>query len=134
MPKTIQQTVTLNASPEALFDTYLDSKRHAAVIGSKVSISRDVGRSFTAFDGGLTGRNLMIVPKQLIVQAWRGEQWKATDADSILILIFNKATGGARINLIHANVPDHQYTIIHGGWRQHYWNPWKAYLKRARSR
>ncbi|TLY16298.1 MAG: hypothetical protein E6K69_04315 [Nitrospirae bacterium] len=51
MAKTIQQTVRFKASPEELFTTYLDSKKHAAVIGSRVSISRKVGGKFVAFDG-----------------------------------------------------------------------------------
>ncbi|HET8580008.1 MAG TPA: hypothetical protein VFL31_03340 [Nitrospiraceae bacterium] len=42
MAKTIQQTVRLKASPDELFHTYLDSKKHVAVIGSPASISRKV--------------------------------------------------------------------------------------------
>jgi len=33
MPKTIQQTVRLPASPDDLFDAYLDPARHAAITG-----------------------------------------------------------------------------------------------------
>ena len=39
MTKAIQQSVTLKSSAAELFDTFLDAKRHAAVIGSKVSIT-----------------------------------------------------------------------------------------------
>ena len=39
----IQQTVTFKASPQELFRTYLDAKRHTAVIGHKVSISPEIG-------------------------------------------------------------------------------------------
>ncbi len=51
MMNIILQRVSLQASPEALFDTYLDSKKHAAVIGRKVTIKRAVGARFVAFDG-----------------------------------------------------------------------------------
>jgi hypothetical protein len=34
-----------------LFNLYLDSKKHAAAIDDKVTISRKVGASFTAFGG-----------------------------------------------------------------------------------
>jgi activator of HSP90 ATPase len=39
MTRTIPQSVTLNASPEELFETFLDSKKHAAVTGAPANIS-----------------------------------------------------------------------------------------------
>lgn len=66
----------------------------------------------------------------MIVQSWRGSDWKKTDLDSVLILTFSKASGGARIDLVHANVPDRHYAGIRKGWTKYYWNPWRAYLRR----
>lgn len=43
MAKTIQQAVHLAASPETLFDIYLDSRKHSAATGSRASVSRRVG-------------------------------------------------------------------------------------------
>jgi len=133
MAKIIQQTVRFKASPEELFDTYLDSKKHAAVIGSPVSISRKVGGKFVAFDGMISGKNLLIVPKRLIVQAWRAKPWKKRDPDSILILRFSKAPGGGRIDLAHVNVPAYDHAGVTKGWHKYYWNPWKASLTRRSS-
>jgi len=133
MAKIIQQTVRFKASPEELFDTYLDSKKHAAVIGSPVSISRKVGGKFVAFDGMISGKNLLIVPKRLIVQAWRAKPWKKRDPDSILILRFSKAPGGGRIDLAHVNVPAYDHAGVTKGWHKYYWKPWKRYLKRKSS-
>lgn len=134
MATVIHQKVVLTAPPEAFFEIYMNPKRHAAAIGAKVRISGKAGRTFSAFDGGVTGRTLMVVPKRLIVQAWRGEGWKPSDPDSILILMFSKTPRGGQIELIHANVPAHQYAIISKGWRKHYWKPWKTYLQMRRSR
>lgn len=133
IPHLIHQKVKLPASPEALFNTYLDSKKHGAVTDAKVSISRRVGGTFSVFDGGITGRNLMIVPKRMIVQSWRANSWRNGDADSILILLFSKADRGGQIELIQANVPGHTHTLIKKGWPKHYWALWKRYLKSRRS-
>lgn len=126
----VHQRVTFPVRPEVLFDIYLDSKKHGAAIADKVSISRRVGGMFTAFNGRLRGRNLVIVPNRMIVQLWRANSWKKSDADSILILLLSKAGRGGQIELIQANVPGHTYALIKQGWPKHYWNPWKAYLKR----
>ncbi len=129
MTRPIQQTVTLKASAAQLFDTYLDAKKHAAVIGSKVAISAREGGTFRAFDGMLQGRNLVIVPKRLIVQAWRSSGWKADDLDSILALKFSDTPSGGRIELVHVNVPDHDLAGVTEGWKKYYWVPWRKYLK-----
>ena len=129
MTKAIQQTVTLKASAAELFDTYLDAKKHAAVIGSKVSISVKEGKPFRAFDGMLQGRNLVIVPKRLIVQAWRSSGWNKQDLDSILTLRFSDTPNGGRIELVHVNVPAHDLTGVTEGWKKYYWVPWRQCLK-----
>ncbi|HWN30584.1 MAG TPA: SRPBCC domain-containing protein [Burkholderiales bacterium] len=128
----IRQSVQFNAVSDSLFDAYLDSRKHAAIVGSKVSISKTAGKRFTAFNGMLSGKNLLIVPKKLVVQLWRSCTWKKTDPDSILILMFSKAGRGARIDLIHVNVPDHDLQGVTRGWRRYYWKPWLAYLRHSR--
>ena len=58
MTKTIQQSVRLPATPDDLYDSYLDAQQHAAITGSRVAISAREGGKFSAFDGMLRGRNL----------------------------------------------------------------------------
>lgn len=130
MAKMIQQRVTFRASPDELFDTYLSSRKHAAATGAKAVMSRIVGGKFTAHGGHLRGRNVAIVPKRLVVQAWRAANWKKTDLDSILVLVFSKVRGGGRISMTHVNVPDANAASITRGWHEHYWKPWKASLRR----
>ncbi len=130
MPKTIQQKATFRASPETLFDLYLSSRKHSAATGAEAMMSRKVGGKFTAHNGHLHGRNLAIVPKRLIVQSWRGSDWKKRDLDSILVLVFSRVRGGGRISMVHMNVPDAHASSIKRGWGEYYWKRWKAYLRR----
>lgn len=130
--KTIQQTVKFGVPPERLYDIYMDSKKHGAAVNSRASVGRKVGSRFSAFGGMLRGRILARVPGRMIVQTWRGSNWKKTEGDSILILTFSKARGGGRIHLVHANLPDAHAARINRGWVKYYWKPWRAYLKRRR--
>ena len=134
MPRTIQQTVTFRVPPDQLFDTYLSSRKHTAATGARAVMSRTVGGKFTAHAGHLKGQNLTIVSKRLIVQSWRGSNWKKRDLDSILVLVFSRAQGGGRISMVHVNVPDAHASSINRGWRQYYWKPWKASLRRKPAR
>ena len=131
MPKTIQQKVSFRASPNTLFEIYLSSRKHSAATSARAVMSRAVGGKFMAHAGHLRGRNLVIVPKSLIVQSWRGSNWNTRDLDSILVLVFSPVRGGGRISMVHVNVPDAHAASINRGWKEYYWKPWKAYLRRT---
>lgn len=125
----IKQSIVLRSPAEDLFDMFLDSKRHTALTGGMPARTTPKnGGRFTAFGGQISGRNLLIVPRRMIVQAWRSSMWKASDPDSILILQFSKVAGGGRIDLTHVNVPAQDHKGVAEGWRKYYWKPWKAYL------
>jgi uncharacterized protein YndB with AHSA1/START domain len=130
MPRTIQLAASLPASPDRLFDMYLDPVEHAAFTGSPVTISDHPGAPFRAFNDVLTGTILQVVPKRLIVQSWRSPHWNATDVDSTLILTFLPEKTGGRIELVQVNVVDSDVAGVCHGWEKFYWSPWRAYLAR----
>jgi activator of HSP90 ATPase len=134
MPRTIHLAASLPASPDELFDMYLDPGLHAAVTGAPVSIGAHAGAEFSAFDGALQGTILQVVQKRLIVQSWRASHWKASDIDSTLILTFWPEGRGARIEIVHANVADHDFAGVSEGWELYYWTPWREYLKKHGAR
>jgi len=130
MPKTIIQTINFNASPAKLFALYADPKTHSAVTGGKVVISKKVGSPFKAFNGTLVGTTLGVIPNRVFVQAWRGGGWKSKDADSLLVLNFEKNGKGSKVTMVHANIPDKHFRGIKSGWNTYYWRPWKRYLSK----
>lgn len=131
---TLRQTVTFNVPPKHLFEIYTDSKKHSAATNAKASVSRKVGAKWSAFDGMIGGRNLIVVPNRLIVQAWRAAHWKKTDPDSILVLNFSKTRAGCRVELVHTNIPDHDFKGVRNGWPNYYWKPWREYLAKQRKK
>ena len=132
MTKAIQQSVKFQAPPKQIFETYMDSRKHSEATGAKARIERKVGGKISAWNGALSGRNLMIVPNKMIVQAWRSVHFKTLDPDSILILQFRKAGAGCVVELVHTNVPVQDHKGVHGGWAKYYWRPWKKYLARRK--
>jgi uncharacterized protein YndB with AHSA1/START domain len=132
LPRTIQLAVSLPASPNRLFEMYLDPVEHAAFTGAPVTISNQPGAEFSAFDGVLTGTILQTIPNRLVVQSWRSPHWGSADLDSTLVLAFlpvADADGDAgRIELTHVNVIDTDFAGVSQGWEKYYWAPWRAYL------
>lgn len=128
MRNVITQSLLLAASPEQLFAMYLDPKLHGAITGAPVTIGRQPQSEFSAFGGVLTGRILAVVESRLIVQSWRSNQFRASDADSTLILSFQSTATGGQIDLVHLDVPDHDVVGVTAGWEKYYWSPWRHYL------
>ena len=106
----------------------MDSGKHTAATGMPAKIDRKVGGKWSAFGGMILGRTLMLVPNKMIVQAWRSKAWKSSDPDSVLVVRFEKAPGGTRVDLSHVGVPAHDHKGVTNGWRKYYWKPWKKYL------
>lgn len=128
MPRTIILAASLPATPEKLFDMYLDAEAHAAFTGLRVILEPHRGGVFEAFDGMLSGTILHVEPKTLIVQTWRSGNWPLTAMDSVLMLSFWPAEDGARIELVHVNVPEEDFAGVSQGWEKYYWTPWHDYL------
>ena len=128
MTQIIRQSVKFTASPADLYELFMDSAKHSAATGMPAQISRKEGGKWSAFKGMIAGRNLVLVPNQMIVQAWRSKGWKAADLDSVLVVRFEKAAGGTTLHLTHVGVPQHDHKGVTLGWRKYYWQPWKKYL------
>jgi activator of HSP90 ATPase len=134
MTKAIQHSARFPVSPKQLFETYLDSRQHSAATGGRARMSRKAGGKFTAWNGQLSGHNLLIVPGRLIVQAWRSVNFKPSDPDSILVLRFSRAPGGSQVDLVHANVAAQDHAGVTQGWHKYYWEPWKKYFATRKKR
>jgi len=128
MPRTISLAASLPATPDKLFDMYLDAESPAAFTGLPVILEPQRGGVFEAFDGMLSGTILHVEPKTLIVQTWRSGNWPLTAMDSVLTLSFWPAEDGARIELVHVNVPEEDFAGVSQGWEKYYWTPWHDYL------
>jgi activator of HSP90 ATPase len=129
MGRNITLAASMPADPELLFEMYLDEDRHSAFTGSPVTIDSKPGSRFSAFGGALSGTILHTQPKRLIVQSWRSVNFAEDDLDSTLILSFWPKESGARIELVHVNVPEADFDGVSEGWAKFYWNPWRDYLQ-----
>lgn len=129
MATTIVQKVTFkNTTPKALYDLYMDAKKHSVITDSPVKISDKEGGELYAFDGYITGKNLHLIKDRLIVQSLRGSDWSKDDIDSTFIINFEPKGKDVILHAVHANVPDKHAADLDKGWHDHYWNPMKQYV------
>lgn len=124
---------TIPASPEAVYDAWLDSAAHSAMTGGEATVSDKVGANFTAWDGYIRGKNIELVKGRRIVQSWRTSEFSDAEPDSTVTVTLAPAKGGAEVTLEHSNVPDDHRSYEDGGWEDNYFKPMKAYFS-ARKR
>lgn len=126
-------TTTLPASPQEIYDAWLDSVGHSQMTGSDARMSDKTGAEVSAWDGYITGRNVELVPGERIVQSWRTRNFTDEHEDSLITVTLEKVEEGTLLTLSHTNVPDAQTSYEQGGWQQHYFDPMKDYFS-ARQR
>lgn len=129
MTKTITQKVVFkNTSPKALYELYMDAKKHSKSTGAIAKITDKETTNFTAYDNYISGKNLHLIKDKLIVQSWRGSDWTKGDMDSTFIMNFESKGNDTILQVTHANLPVKQADDIKKGWTDFYWTPWKKYL------
>lgn len=130
---TIKQKVVVSASPELVYETYMNAKSHSEFTGSKATCVAKEGGKFTAWDGYISGKNLELEKGKRIVQEWITTEWPQNYPPSKLELTLTKVKNGTAIVMIHSNVPKKQAAEIAEGWEEFYWKPLKDYFTKKES-
>ncbi len=125
MAKILKQKVTFKVSPDVVYETLMDSKKHSQMTGGKASISQKVAGKFSAYDGYIVGTNLKLIPGKKIVQSWRGSDWP-DGVYSTLTFDLKKVAGGTELSMTQVGVPIESQKSISQGWKDYYWTPMKA--------
>lgn len=128
MPYSYVLTTTIPASPEEIYEAWLDSLSHSEMTGSEARMSDQIGADVSAWAGYISGRNLELVPGKRIVQSWRTSEFAEEHADSIITLVLEEADDGTLLTLEHINVPDEQRSYEESGWQSNYFEPMVAYF------
>jgi uncharacterized protein YndB with AHSA1/START domain len=128
MPYAFTLTAVIPASPQEVYDAWLDSLGHSEMTGGKANMSDQIDAEVSAWDGYINGRNLELIPGERIVQSWRTAQFGDEHEDSIVTVVLTQTGDGTLLTLEHSNVPDEQRSYEEGGWHSNYFEPMAAYF------
>jgi activator of HSP90 ATPase len=131
---TITQKVTIPASPDEVYDAFMDPKKHAAFTGAEATCDPEVGGEFSAWDGYITGKNLDLERGKRIVQEWSTSEWPEGYPPSRLELTFAKVKDGTELTMVHSEVPASQVEEYRQGWIDNYWDLLKGYFGKKKKR
>ena len=128
--KTIEQSILIKASPHDIYEAFMDSKKHSKFTESKAKISREIGGTFSVFEGDLGGKNIELIQDKKIVQSWRSneEGWPKTHYSTITIEL-EAVEKGTILTFKQTEVPLSSYKSVKEGWNEYYWEPLKKMLE-----
>ncbi|HEX9473303.1 MAG TPA: SRPBCC domain-containing protein [Steroidobacteraceae bacterium] len=98
-----------------------------AKMQNPTKLSPHVGGAFALFDGHIVGRQLELVPDELIVQAWRVLSW-ARGVYSIARFELSDQAGVTKLVFDHTAFPKGDAEHLASGWQEHYWGPLTKFL------
>jgi uncharacterized protein YndB with AHSA1/START domain len=132
MPFSFTLTDIIPATPQQIYEAWLDSRGHTKMTGSAARAKPVQGATFSAWGGYIKGKNLTLEPGRRIVQSWRTTTFAKQDQDSQIEVLLEAVPEGTLLTLHHTNVPDGHAGYQDGGWQQHYFEPMKQYFSDAR--
>jgi activator of HSP90 ATPase len=123
-----EQSATIPASPKDVYEAWMSGAGHTAMTGAAASVDPVVGGEFTAWDGYIRGRNLVLEPYRRIVQSWRTSEFSDADADSQIEVTLEPIEEGTLLRLRHSGVPVDHHGYEDGGWESNYFEPMATYF------
>jgi activator of HSP90 ATPase len=125
----LHQEIEFKAGPQRIYEVLLDSKQFAACTGMPAEIDPKAGGAFSMFGGMIVGRNIELVPNQLIVQAWRPTHWNP-GVYSVVRFELKPHGSGTIVVLDHTGFPEGDFDHLDPGWKLRYWDPLAKCLAR----
>jgi activator of HSP90 ATPase len=127
---TIKQTHLIpGAKPQQVYDALVDPRKHAEFTGAKATGQAKAGAKFTAWDGYIFGKHLVLEPGKRLLQEWSTTDWPAGAGPSQLEWTFRTKGDGTEVTLTQTEVPEHQAALYSEGWIDYYWEPLKLYFE-----
>ena len=131
--ESIHQERVFTANRKRVYDVLTNAKQFDKVVelsgamksmtlGDKpTEIGREAGSEFALFGGYITGRQIELVPSELIVQAWRVGSWDP-GVYSIVRFELLEQGSGTKIVFDHKGFPNGLGEHLADGWKAHYGN------------
>ncbi|MFZ1704930.1 MAG: SRPBCC domain-containing protein [Saprospiraceae bacterium] len=116
-------------SAEVIYSTWLQSEGHSLMTGGEANITDKVGASFSAWDGYISGTNLVLEPFHRIQQSWRTSEFENNEPDSCIEILLEEVDGQTTLTLIHSGLSENGVQYIKG-WEDFYFLPMMEYFSK----
>jgi uncharacterized protein YndB with AHSA1/START domain len=126
--ESISVWAVIPASPERVYEAWLDSEGHAKMTGGPAKIDPRVGGEHSAWGGYISGETRELEPGRRIVQSWRSSDFPADADHSTLVITLEPEGDHTKVSIDHSDIPEGQGEGYRKGWHEHYFEPMAAFF------
>jgi len=125
----IRVVTTVPAAPTTLYYAWLSSEQHSAMTGGNAAkIDPTVGAKFSAVNGAVTGKLVILDLGRRMVMAWRCTEFPRDEHDSKVEIHLEALGGSTRITIIHSEIPEGLSERVRSIWNDTYFGPMRTFF------
>jgi activator of HSP90 ATPase len=133
MPQYTVRT-TLDASPIEVFRVLTDARRLRAWSGQSGRVPKQIGGTFSWFDGWASGRVLAYEEGKSLSLTWSISDWPAGTQASIVRIALSGAAKRTTVRINHTGLPSAKESASHKkGWEEYVFGPIRVHLAGRRA-
>ena len=126
----LRVTSTIPVAPTTLYFAWIDSVHHSSMTGGAAKLEPVVGANYSALDGYVSGKLVILDLGRRIVMSWRTNDFPRDAADSRVEVHFETLGLSTRILILHTEIPDGQSERYKELWNDKYISPMRAYFSK----
>lgn len=124
----LRVSTTIPAAPTTLYYAWLNSDEHSQMTGATAKVDGNVGGKFTAWNGYISGKLVILDLGRRLVMAWRTTDFPRDAHDSRVEIHLEALGGSTRVTLLHTEIPEGQAEQYRTGWNEKYFDPMRAFF------
>jgi len=126
----LRVTTTIPVAPTTLYFAWIDSDHHSAMTGGTAKFDPTVGAKFTAWNGYISGKLVILDLGRRIVMSWRTTDFPRDASDSRVEVHFEALGPSTRVLILHTEVPEGQSEKVRSYWNDKYFGPMRTYFSK----
>jgi uncharacterized protein YndB with AHSA1/START domain len=126
----LRVTSTIPVAPTTLYFAWIDSTHHSSMTGMTAKLEPEVGAKYSASNGYVTGKLVILDLGRRIVMSWRTTDFPRDAADSRVEVHFETLGLSTRILILHTEIPEGQSEKYKALWNEKYIAPMRSYFSK----
>ena len=126
----LRATSTIPVAPTTLYFAWIDSTHHSSMTGMTAKIDPVVGAKYSAANGYVTGKLVILDLGRRIVMSWRTTDFPRDAVDSRVEVHFETVGPSTRLLILHTEIPEGQSEKYKALWNEKYIAPMRAYFSK----
>ena len=123
-----QVSALIPASPNSIYTSWMDERRHSAFSGARATVDPWVGGRITALNGQVDATHVLLEAGRRITLAWRTRDFGPSVPDSRVDISLAPAAGGTEVTIHHTQIPAGSSEAFKKTWKSSYLDPMKKFF------